>query len=128
MAATEVQVHGVIHYKDRLEVAALVEELLGIKHSTAEETERAQRVKVMRAHQVLAAMSLAVVAVLVDRDLLGVHMVLPQVDLGYKIVSLELVITGAVVVVAQATHIMVVMVVSVVVVVVLLVLQPVALA
>ena len=109
-------------------MAALVEELLGIKHSIAEETERAQRVKVMRAHQVLAAMSLAVVAELAGRDLLGVHMVLPQVDLGYKIVFLELVITGAVVVVAQATHIMVVMVVSVVVVVVLLALQPVALA
>jgi hypothetical protein len=127
VAATEVLVHGVIHYEDRLEVAALVEELPGIKHSTAEEMERAQRVKVMRVHQVLAATSLAAAAVLVGRDLLGVHMVLPRVDLGYKIVFLELVITGAVVVVAQATHIMVVMVVSVAVVVVLLALQPVAL-
>ena len=109
-------------------MAALVEELPGIKHSTAEETEPAQQVKVMRVHQVLAATSLAAAGVLVGRDLLGVHMVLPQVDLGYKIVFLELVITGAVVVVAKATHIMVVMVVSVVVVAVLLALQPVVLA
>tara|TARA_B110000483_G_C17948794_1_gene447474 strand:- start:151 stop:480 length:330 start_codon:yes stop_codon:yes gene_type:complete len=109
-------------------VAALVEELLGIKHSTAEEMERAQRVKVMRAHQVLAAMSLAVVAELAGQDLLGAHMVLPRVDLGYKTVFLEPVITGVVAVVAQATHIMVVMVVSEVAVVVLLALQPVELA
>jgi hypothetical protein len=52
-----------------------------------EEMERAQRVKAMRARQVMATMLQAVVVVLAVQDQLAALMALLVVGQGYKIVS-----------------------------------------
>ena len=85
--ATEVLVHGIILFKDREEAAVLEVVLLVIMQEIVEEMERAQRVKAMRARQVMATMLQAVVVVLAVQDQLAALMALLVVGQGYKIVS-----------------------------------------